>query len=189
MANHQPEGEDNKDQVVLKDDWFINMITDIDDIPIHNLKEVIAKEIKRGVTVELGKRGYILDLEDKILWYRGLVFIPKPLRRQVIKMHHDHPTKGHPGFWKTYKLIRRNYWWDEMHKDVTDYVKSCPCCQQTKIPPFKPSGLMIPTQIPSCPWEHITTNMIVQLPESQGYTAILVVVDKFSKMMHNSHQQ
>jgi hypothetical protein len=46
MPNHQPEGEDNEDQVILKDEWFINMITDTDNIPILNLGKETQKEVK-----------------------------------------------------------------------------------------------------------------------------------------------
>ena len=42
----------------------------------------------------------------------------------------------------------------------------------------------MPNEIPDQPWKIISTDLITQLPESQGYDSILVVVDQFSKMMH-----
>ena len=38
-----------------------------------------------------------------------------------------------------------------------------------------------PNTIPSMPWEHISIDLIGPLPESQGYNAILVIVNQFSK--------
>ena len=38
-----------------------------------------------------------------------------------------------------------------------------------------------PNAIPKQPWEHITVDFITGLPISQGYDAIMVVVDRFTK--------
>ena len=40
-------------------------------------------------------------------------------------MHHDLPSAGHPGRWKTYELVSRNYWWPEMTIFVKKYVIGC----------------------------------------------------------------
>jgi hypothetical protein len=38
-----------------------------------------------------------------------------------------------------------------------------------------------PTELPSRPFQFITTDSITDLPESEGYNSILVVVDQFTK--------
>jgi len=38
--------------------------------------------------------------------------------------------------------------------------------------------------IPEKPWSHILVDFITKLPLAQGYNAILVVCDYFSKMAH-----
>ena len=38
-----------------------------------------------------------------------------------------------------------------------------------------------PNTIPKQPWEHITVDFITGLPISQGYDAIMVVIDRFTK--------
>ena len=40
------------------------------------------------------------------------------------------------------------------------------------------------TEIPSRKWAHITTDLVTDLPESNGFTAIIVFVDKLTKMVH-----
>src|SRR5258708_35741703 len=45
-------------------------------------------------------------------------------------------------------------------------------------------GKLTPNQIPTCHWEVISVNTIRELPESKGYNAILVVVDRLSKCIH-----
>jgi hypothetical protein len=73
---------------------------------------------------------------------------------------------------KTQDLILHGYFWDSIRKDVTKYICSCPTCQQTKVFPVKSSGLLNPIPPASLPWEEITANIIVQLPDSHGYQAI-----------------
>jgi len=42
----------------------------------------------------------------------------------------------------------------------------------------------MPNAIPEKPWSHISADFITKLPLAQGYNAILVVCDHFSKMAH-----
>jgi len=42
----------------------------------------------------------------------------------------------------------------------------------------------MPNAIPEKPWSHISADFITKLPLAQGYNAILVVCDCFSKMVH-----
>ena len=41
-----------------------------------------------------------------------------------------------------------------------------------------------PHAVPEAPWEEVTVDFIGELPESNGYNAICVVVDRFSKQIH-----
>ena len=38
--------------------------------------------------------------------------------------------------------------------------------------------------LPEKPWSHISADLITKLPLAQGYDAVLVVCDYFSKMAH-----
>ena len=71
-----------------------------------------------------------------------------------------------------------------MLNDVKHYVNTCDKCQRTKVFPAKPMGLLQPNAVPQGPWEDISADLITGLPESSGYDAILVVVDRFTKMIH-----
>jgi IS30 family transposase len=64
---------------------------------------------------------------------------------------------------------------------VADYVKSCTTCARSKVKQHKPYGLLHQLPILLCPWESISMDFIEQLPDSKGFTIILVVVDRFTK--------
>jgi RNase H-like domain found in reverse transcriptase/Integrase zinc binding domain len=99
----------------------------------------------------------------------------------ILQSFHDHPVSGHFGVNKTLSVIRREYTWPNIQEFVADYVKSCTTCARSKAKQHKPYGLLHQLPIPLRPWESISMDFIEQLPDSEGFTAILVVVDRFSK--------
>jgi hypothetical protein len=106
------------------------------------------------------------------------------LRTEIIRLTHDVPHMGHPGIKKTIELISQNYRWLSLRREVTDYVKTCLPCQQTKIFPSKVTGLLNLLPTSKEPWEQVTADFIVELPESQGYDAVLVAADWHTKRVH-----
>ena len=44
--------------------------------------------------------------------------------------------------------------------------------------------LLKPLEIPSRKWAHITMDLVTDSPESNGFTAIVVFIDKLTKMVH-----
>ena len=46
------------------------------------------------------------------------------------------------------------------------------------------AGLLQPLEISSRKWTHVTTDLVIDLPESNGFTAIVVFIDKLTKMMN-----
>jgi len=64
---------------------------------------------------------------------------------------------------------------------VKKYVMGCDMCQQMKNRPQQPFGPLMPNKVPNGPWKIISMNLINQLPESNGYNAICVIVDRFTK--------
>lgn len=128
------------------------------------------------------------NAEQGLLLFRGCVYVPKDaeLRRDIVKLHHDSLSAGHPGRAKTLELVSRNYWWPGMSKYINEYVSTCEVCNRTKTFPAKPQGPLKPNEVPEGPWQIITTDMIVGLPKSNGYDSILVTADRFTKQVHFS---
>ena len=103
------------------------------------------------------------------------------LRTRVLQEKHDHPTSGHFGFNKTMQLLRRDYTWPNLRRDCKNFVEQCVLCKRNKTTRHLPYGLLQPLPIPERPWHSISMDFIEQLPASNGYTAILVVIDRLTK--------
>src|SRR5258705_10916237 len=99
----------------------------------------------------------------------------------VLLYNHDYPTSGQFGQNKTLDLSRRNYTWPSVRSFIKDYCKSCTPCARSKAPRHRPYGHLRQLPIPEKPWNSISMDFIEQLPSSEGYTAILVIVDRLSK--------
>ncbi|SJL16482.1 uncharacterized protein ARMOST_20008 [Armillaria ostoyae] len=136
----------------------------------------------KGIATSLEHERGITE-KDGILYYDNRIYVPHhtTLRGNIIAQSHDHITAGHPGITKTWELVLREYWWPKMKKDVEIYVAGCEMCQRTKSSNQVKSAPLHPNAILTEPWTHITVDMITGLPDSGGYDALLVVVDRFLK--------
>ncbi|KAK3574387.1 hypothetical protein QTP86_006576 [Hemibagrus guttatus] len=108
-------------------------------------------------------------------------YVPSNLRIRVLQWVHTSLCSGHPGISRTLRLTQNSFWWPSMVKDVATYVKSCSVCAQSKTPKELPSGLLQPLPIPQRPWSHLSIDFVTDLPPSNGFTTILVIIDRFSK--------
>ncbi|GJP79406.1 hypothetical protein CLOP_g9640, partial [Closterium sp. NIES-67] len=75
--------------------------------------------------------------------------------------------------------------WHHLADDVQKFVTSCDTCQRMKSSKQKKAGLLQPLPVPEQPWLVVSVDFITGLPPTtSGHDAILVVIDKFSKMGH-----
>lgn len=109
------------------------------------------------------------------------LYVPPPLRQQILQQMHDSDTAGHLSAPKTISKIELNYYWPTLRHDTFKHVKECFMCQRNKIYRGKKQGLLYPHDVPTDKWKTITLDFMTHLPESQGYDAILVVIDKLTK--------
>ncbi|CAA9373459.1 hypothetical protein AVDCRST_MAG94-4350 [uncultured Leptolyngbya sp.] len=126
---------------------------------------------------------------DGLLRHTGRLFVPMgATRTSILRAHHDDPLAGHFGARRTIDLITRKYYWPKMVEEVKEYVKSCTMCSRIKPARHKPYGLLQPLPAPRGPWTDITMDFVTGLPPSkrrrEAFDAILVVVDRYTKMAH-----
>ena len=120
------------------------------------------------------------------LFYKGdALVIPDnaELKNFILRELHDSNYCGHVGYHRTQHNVQRRYWWPGMAAEIREYVQGCQVCQRDKASNQKPAGLLQPIEVPYNGWDHATMDRITQLPKTKrGHTAILVVVDKLTKM-------
>ena len=123
---------------------------------------------------------------DNLILRYGLIYIPdeNELKLQVLRSCHDSPVSGHLGQDKTFELVSRNYFSPRMRQYINKYIQSCDTCTRNKTPHHKPHGLLHPLSIPPSAWSTVSMDFIVELPPSNGFNAILVCVDRLTKMAH-----
>jgi hypothetical protein len=144
-----------------------------------------SKKIEGRVVESVRNHEEGWEIQDGLYLWKNRVYVPndKLLREEILQAHHDSPIAGHPGRYKTAEMILRTYWWPHIHSQVAAYVRGCEKCQRTKTFPAKPTGLLAPNTIPEFNWQVVSVDLITQLPSSRSYDAILVVVDRLSKMI------
>jgi hypothetical protein len=199
--DHGKGENDNENVTLLKPSYFLiqalkqgHALVNGDEAEIlkkirncKDLDEKVVKAVEEMKDSNFKKLdGHEWSEEQGLILFRGKVYVPKnpEIRREIVKLHHDSVIAGHPGRWKTLELVTRNYWWPGISRYIAFYVKGCDRCNRTKTFPAKPVGKLVPTQIPEDVWDIITVDLIVGLPESNGYNAIMVVVDRLGKMIH-----
>lgn len=125
-------------------------------------------------------------LDSGFIRYNHRLWIPEdcsfiPL---LINEFHATPTGGHMGVKKTLARLQESFYWPNMLTVVTEFVRECISCQQTKYVTQRPGGLLQPLPLPNRIWEDLSMDFISGLPMSEGQSVIFVVVDGLSKGAH-----
>ncbi|XP_070025185.1 uncharacterized protein [Nicotiana sylvestris] len=93
---------------------------------------------------------FSLGMDDGTLWYQDRLCVPDidSLRERIMAEAHTSRYSVHPGSTKMYHDLKEIYWWNNMKKDVADFVAKCPNCQQVKAEHQRPGGLAQSIEIP-----------------------------------------
>ncbi|KAL2891726.1 Retrotransposable element Tf2 155 kDa protein type 1 [Ceratocystis lukuohia] len=155
---------------------------DSDPVPRAALAAILNPETSRLPTLTLAE----CSEREGYLYVRDRLYVPESdaLKAELLRLYHDSPVSGHPGRSKTYDLLSREYYWPGMARYVARWVRQCHTCRRAT--PFRDGqkGLLRPLPIPERAWRDISVDFITHLPKSNGYDAILVIVDRLTKMRH-----
>ena len=87
-----------------------------------------------------------------------------------------HDKLGHQGNTHTYSLIKCQYYWKGMNKDIRKYIANCALCcrEKAKIQAYP----LQMTEIPDRPFDKITINLVTECETSMsGNKHILTIID------------
>lgn len=154
-------------------------------------EDAYVQQRRDGVTQDerKGNAGAWTMDSQGLLRYKDALYVPEEasVREELLRLHHDDPLAGHFGIDKTVELMSRKYYWSSIRADVKSYVETCDICQRVKVKRHRPYGELNALPRPSQPWKELTMDFITDLPPSKRngyvYDAILVVVDRYTKMV------
>jgi RNase H-like domain found in reverse transcriptase/Integrase zinc binding domain len=121
------------------------------------------------------KEGLLFDKKGRLCVQDGST------RLALMHDSRDSIIFGHLGVAKTINRLRGNFTWPLMHAQVTTDVTTCHRCQRDRSPNRRPSGLLQPLEVPDEPYARVFLDFVMALPPSNGFDAILVVVNKLSR--------
>lgn len=122
------------------------------------------------------------SLTDSLIRLNGRIWIGANLALQtkLISAFHASPIGGHSGYIVTYQRLKKLFSWFGLKKDVANFVKQCQVCQQAKHEHCRLPGLLVPLPVPKEAW----VDIVEGLPKLDGFSVILVIVDRFTKFAH-----
>lgn len=124
------------------------------------------------------------NLFNDYLYYKDKLYETEPYRDKILDRFHSHPAAGHFGYHKTFDLITRYFYWPNLREDIKSFIDNCPTCEVYKDAHHLPFGLVQISDTPCKPWDTDSVDFLSDLPLSDCYTAIIIIVDNFSKMIH-----
>ena len=130
--------------------------------------------------------GHQLLLRDGVWFKQNKIYLSpsSPLIPKILGDCHSSPVGGHFGFHKTLSRIRQSFFWSHMRQHVKEFLQQCDVCQRYKTDCMQPAGLLQPLPIPAQIWTDVSMDFVEGLPSSNGYTVIMVVVDRLTKYAH-----
>ncbi|KAL1294127.1 hypothetical protein AAHE18_19G119900 [Arachis hypogaea] len=102
----------------------------------------------------------------------------------ILHEYRDGMIGGHSIIAKTVEWICSTFYWPNMQRVIRAYVLFCSTYQRAKREARLPARLLQPLPIPSQVWEAICMYFITALPQSHGYTVIMVVIDRLTTFSH-----
>ena len=113
---------------------------------------------------------HITDAGKKFL----TLVIPKSWKFTILVEVHD--KLGHQGNSHTYHLIKHQYYWKGMNKDIRKYIANCILCRQDKAKVQQYPLQM--TEIPDRPFDKIGIDLVTDCETStSGNKHILTIID------------
>ena len=98
-------------------------------------------------------------------------------RRLVFDTVH---SLSHPSARTTKRLVSSEFIWHGLGKQITEWAWSCVPCQRSKVHKHTKAPLS-QFELPTRRFNHVHVDLVGPLPESQGHTYLLTMIDRFTR--------
>ncbi|XP_052567398.1 uncharacterized protein LOC128093728 [Culex pipiens pallens] len=110
------------------------------------------------------------------------IYVKPEDRDQVLKDFHDAPLGGHVGGKRMIKRMSPLFTWENMRRDVLNYVKQCDSCQKNKIWPANKMPMKITTTSYE-PFDKIYMDVVMLPISNNGNNCGLVIQDDLTRFL------
>ncbi|KAK1660763.1 hypothetical protein QYE76_048922 [Lolium multiflorum] len=144
----------------------------------------IVEEMRR---IDEGRPSEFHRGEMGSLWFQKRICVPDiaEIKEVILREAHQTPYSIHPGSTKMYMDLKELFWWNNMKREIAQYVAECHTCQRVKAEHQSPAGKLQPLPIPEWKWEEIGMDFITGLPmTNKKKDMIWVIVDRLTKSAH-----
>ena len=105
------------------------------------IQPTLIKKIKRSQVddaqivniigeVQEGKRPEFNVSNDGVLRFGNRLYVPNDfaLKKEIMEEAHRTPYSMHPSSTKMYHDIRETYWWNNMKREIAQFMEQCLTC-------------------------------------------------------------
>ena len=110
--------------------------------------------------------------------------LPQNLIGKILKVYHESPLAGHMGIQQTIDNISENFYFPRLSSIISDFVRSCPDCQERKMTKAHTKSGIISYKTPTEPFQVWQMDLFGPLPITQkGNIYVFTAIDMFSKFL------
>ncbi|XP_040923722.1 uncharacterized protein LOC121201710 [Betta splendens] len=107
------------------------------------------------------------------------LMVPKVARDIILALGHSVPWAGHLGKHKTAERIQRHFPWPGLRKDVAQFCRSCPQCQQTS-PQLPSKAPLHPLPVIGTPFLRLGMDVMGPVERSKAGNRFMLVITDYA---------
>ena len=98
------------------------------DLDIERIRGNIKEALTEGKTTEFHED------EQGTVWFEKRICVPDnpDLKKLILQEAHDTPYSIHPGNTKMYMDVKERFWWNNLKRDIAEYIAKCDVCNKVK---------------------------------------------------------
>lgn len=147
--------------------------------PLHDIifKMCTIQEFKKT------SNNILKHLQIKLIQTPTIIDNKQERENILNRFHTDELYGGHCGSKKLYAKIKEHFFWRNMTRDISNFVKNCHICKLSKPNPRTREALQL-TETPQKPFELLQIDTIGPLPKSNsGNVYAITIINEMSKFL------